>query len=173
MCNRNIVTNVAVEVNLSPVCGKALHLSKSRRHSWHFPFQVIHPYASPLMNVLACSLMCSLSHNDFRQLILKGNSFQGRRAQCFGAARARQLCAALDSLSVLPWLEADGGRALGQPASRWHTQGVLSALARRTGAKLSSSESILLWYFEACSKSAKEGIRPWLAVMCLQPQKAD
>lgn len=150
--------NASVEVNPSGVRGKSLHLPNLRQYSWLFSFQEF-IFMHHFCWVCSLALPHSLFHNHFCWMFLKGNTFQGLRAQHFGAVQACQLSAAHCFPCTFAWLEADGSGAFGQPESRWHAQGVLSAPARCTGAKLSSSESILLWHFEACSKSGKEVIR--------------
>lgn len=60
MYNRNMVTNVSVEVNPSGVCGKSLHLPKLTHYLWLFSFQVVHLHAPSLPSVLTCSLTLSL-----------------------------------------------------------------------------------------------------------------
>lgn len=155
MHNRNIVICVTVEAHLSLVCGKALHLFKSRHYSLLFSFQVAHLYEAPLISVCACSFMCCLPHKGFYQLILRGNAFQGCTAQCFGAP----LSCGLGSPLAFAWLDADGNGGLWQPVSRWQALGVLSAPACCKAAKLSSSGSILPWHSQDWSKSGKQVIR--------------
>lgn len=154
--NRSLATNVTVELNLSLVHSKVLNLSKAKRYSWLFSFQVVHLYEPPLVSVLGCSLLHSLPSSVFPQLILKGDAFQGCRVQHLGATGSVQ---SLGSPCMFPWLEADGGRALGQPVSRWHAQGVPSASVHSAGAKLSSVEPILPWHVEVCSGKCNLGRR--------------